>query len=145
MSTIVNTVVTAIVSALESAPAVASQVDRVRLRRVSQQQDNAVAVRPVQTEVAQAAMSPGYPVLWTTMIAVECYVRSGAATAADVAVDALLEQVYARLMQDPTLGGAVLALQPKGISYDFDADGDHSTCATFIVHAQHRAAGGTLS
>jgi hypothetical protein len=76
---------------------------------------------------------------------VECYQRSTVATAPDQAVDALLEAVYARLMADPTLGGVVLSLQPQSINWDFDADGEQTTCATLTFNARHRSPGATLS
>lgn len=145
MTTLVNTVVTAIVAALQSAPAVCPVVDRVRLRPVAQGISQAVAVRPVQSEVAQAMLVPGIPVSWTTTIAVECYARSGVATAPDVAVDSLVESVYSRLMEDTTLGNTVVALQPQQASYDFDADGDHATCVTLVFIARHRTAGNTFT
>ncbi len=144
MSTLINTAVTAIVAALNSAPAVCSHIDRVRLRPVAQSVALAVAVRPNQAEVVQFQLS-SLPVGWATTISVECYARSGASTASDVAVDALLESVYARLMADPTLSGAVVALQPKGISYDFDADGEQTACASLVFNVLHRSVGATLS
>lgn len=140
----VNTAMAAIVAALQSAPAVCPQVDRVRLRPVPQSVDLAAAVRPVQTEADQALLS-GMPVSWTTTVSIECYARSKAATDPDTEVDGLLCAVYARLMADPTLGGAVISLQPKGISYDFDAHGDQSTCASMVFTIRHRTAGATLS
>lgn len=145
MTSLVNTAVTAMMVALQSAPAVAAQIGRVRLRPLAQGVSQAVVVRPLQSQVAEASLMPNYPVSWTTAISVECYVRSSVATPPDVAVDALIEAVYARLMSDPTLGGAVLSLQPQEISYDFDADGDQTTCATFVFHARHRSNGATLS
>lgn len=138
MTTLVNTAITAIVAALTSAPAVCDVVDRVRLRPVSDAAPLAVAVRPMQAEVTQIALQPGLPISWTTAVAVECYARSGAATAPDVAVDALLQAVYSRLMLDPTLTGTLRSLQPKGISFDFDADGSHSVCATLVFDALHK-------
>jgi hypothetical protein len=144
MTTRINTTITAIVSALNSAPAVCSHIDRVRLRPVAQSVDLAIAVRPVQSEVQQYLIA-GMPVSWITTISVECYARSGASTPADMAVDALLESVYSRLMADPTLSGVVADLQPKGISYDFDVDGEQSTCASLVFNALYRNAGVTLS
>lgn len=144
MSTLVSSAVGAIVGALQSAPAVCSHIDRVRLRPVAQAVDLAIAVRPVQSEVLQYQLS-SLPVSWSTTVSVECYARSGANTPADVAVDVLLESVYSRLMADPTLAGVVVALQPKGISYDFDADGEQSTCASMVFNVLHRSAGATLS
>lgn len=145
MTSLVNTAVTAIVAALQSGTPVASTIARVRLRPLAQAATQAVVVRPIQTQVAEAALYPGLPVSWTSAIAVECYARSGAATAPDIAVDALLESVYARLMADPTLGGAVLSLQPQEVSFDFDADGDQTTCATLVFHARQRSVGATFT
>lgn len=141
MTSMVNTAVTAMVAALQSGTPVAPLVGRVRLRPMAQATALAAVVRPLQAQVVEAAMAPGYPVSWTTSIAVECYARTSAATAPDVAVDALVEAVYARLMADPTLGGAVLALQPQEVSYDFDADGEQTTCATLVFNARHKTAG----
>ena len=145
MTSIVNAAVTAVVDALQSGTPVASQIARVRLRPLAQAAQQAVVVRPMQSQVVEAAMSSGYPVSWTTVIAVECYVRSSVSTSADVAVDALLESVYARLMADPTLGGAVLGLQPQEVSFDFDADADQTSCATLVFHARHKSSGSSFS
>jgi hypothetical protein len=144
MSTLINKAITAIVDALNSAPAVCRHIDRVRLRPVAQSVALAIAVRPVQSEVQQFLLA-SMPVSWLTTVSVECYARSGASTPADVAVDVLLESVYSRLMADPTLAGVVVALQPKGISYDFDADGEQSTCASIVFNVMHRSAGANLS
>lgn len=145
MTSIVNAAVSAIVAALQSGTPVAPQVARVRLRPIAQAATLAVVVRPLQAQVTQAALTTGYPVSWTTHIAVECYARSGASTTPDVAVDALIESVYTRLMADPTLGGAVIGLQPQDISFDFDADGEDAACATLVFHAYQRSTGTTFS
>lgn len=145
MTSMVSTTVAAMVATLSAGTPVASQIARVRLRPIAQTQGQAVIVRPLQAEVAEAALTPGYPVSWTSAISVECYARSGADTTPDVAVDSLVEAAFARLMADPTLGGVVLALQPKSIAWDFDADGDQTACATLIFNARHRTQGATLS
>ena len=145
MSTFVNKAVTAMVDALKRAPAVADHIDRVRLRPVAQGVSQAIAVRVGVSEVAEAALYPGLPVLWVTAITVECYAKVGAATSADLVVDPLIEAAYARLMEDQTLGGAVIVLQPKGASFDFDADGEQTVCVSLVFHARQRAAGATFS
>lgn len=145
MTTFVNATVTAMVAALQSAPAVSSYVGRVRLRPLGAGAAQAIVVRPLQAQAGEAAINPNYPVSWTTAIAVECYARSSSATSPDVAVDALVEAAYARLMLDPTLSGAVISLQPQEISYDFDADAEQTTCATLVFQAFQRAGAGTLS
>lgn len=145
MTTMFASAVAAIVAALSAGTPVAPQVARVRLRPIAKDTGTAVIVTPLATEVAEASLVPGLPVSWTTAIKVECYARSSAATTPDVAVDSLVAAVYARLMADPSLGGAVLALQPQSIAWDFDADGENTTCATLVFNARHRSPGATLS
>jgi hypothetical protein len=145
MTSMASAAVAAIISALSSGTPVATQIARVRLRPMAQAQSQAVVVRPLQSEVSEMALIPGQPVSWTTAISVECYARTSVATAPDVAVDSLVEAVYARLMADPTLGGVVLSLRPQSLHWDFDADGEQTTCATLEFHARHRSPGSTLS
>ena len=146
MTSMASAAVGAVVAALSAAPAVASQVARVRLRPLAATTAQAVVVRPMQSQVTdQTIMATGLPVSWTTAISVECYARSSVATAPDVAVDALVESVYARLMADTTLGGAVLTLAPKDITWEFDADGEQTTCVSLVFLARHRSPGVTLS
>lgn len=145
MTSFVSQAVAAIVAALNAGTPVAPQVARVRLRPLAATATTAVVVRPLNSEVSEMALIPGYPVSWTSAIAVECYARSSVAQAPDVAVDSLLEAAYARLMADTTLGGVVVALQPQSIAWDFDADGEQTTCATLVFNARHRSPGATLS
>ena len=143
MSTVIANAVGAVVAALQAAPAVSSQVHRVRLRPLSAAQPSMVVVRPVEADVDQAQLA-GPVISWDAMLAVECYTRAPAGTDPDVAVDSLLEAVHARLMADPTLGGAVVALQPRKVSYDFDADDQSTVCAVSFFTARLRAAGASL-
>lgn len=135
---LVNTTITAVVAALQAAPALPN-VARVRLRPVSAANSTAIVVRPAEASVSEASMTSGQVVSWDLIIGVECYARAAAAQAPDVAVDATVEAVYARLMADPTLAGAVLQLQPRAVSYDFDADGENTVCATLLFSARLRA------
>jgi len=144
-TSLVNTAVSAIITALQTTPAVATQIDRVRLRPLAANVTAAVVVRPLKSEVAEAAMSPGAPIRWSTHIAVECYARATPGTAPDAAVDSLLVSVYARLMADPSLGGALLGLQPSDVEFDFDADGDQVVCASFLFRASSRCAASSFS
>lgn len=142
---IINTAVSAMAALLQAAPAIAAQVDRVYLRPIPKGHASAVVVRPSQSDVSEASMVSGYPISWLSVIAVECYTRAATGVAPDVAVDALLEAAYARLMADPTLGDAVIGLQPKGIRYEFDSDGERTACATLFFHVRHRTSGNTLT
>lgn len=145
MTTIVNAAVSAIVAALKRAPAVCAQVDRVRLRPVALGVAQAIAVRAVEAEPTEDVALPGYPVAWQTTITVECYAKNSANTTPDVAVDALVEGAYARLMEDTTLGGAVVALYPRGASFDFDADGEQAVCVSLVFKTLQRSSAGLIS
>lgn len=129
---LVSDAVGAMVSALEASPAVAAQIDRVRLRPLAKSVTSAVVVRVQAARVYEPSLMSGGPFAWDVGVAVECYARAASGTSADEAVDALLEDVYARLMADPTLAGAVQYTTPQGLVYDFDADGEQTVCATFL-------------
>jgi hypothetical protein len=144
MTTIANAAVTAMVDALKRAPAVATHVDRVRLRPVAQNVSQAIAVRAVESEPTEDVALPGYPVAWLTTITVECYAKNSANTTPDLAVDSLVQAAYARLMEDTTLGGAVIALYPKGASFDFDADGEQTVCVSLVFRSLQRSSAGLI-
>jgi len=95
----------------------------------------------MQTEVLQTEALAGFPISWNTAFAVDCYARSTSQVAADASIDELVTSVYRRLMDDPTLGGAVVVLQPQMLSYDFDVDGEQTACATFVFLARQRTTG----
>lgn len=140
----VHDLVTAVVDALKAAPAVSPRVERVRLRALPASAGTAVVVRPIASDVLDAELPTGHPYAWTTQLAVECYARAPQGIAPDAAVDALLESVYARLMAGATLGGAATVLQPQGISYDFDVDGENVVCATLQINARQMTVGASL-
>ena len=140
----VNDLVTAVVGALKAAPAVSPRVERVRLRALPASAGSAVVVRPIASDVLDAELPTGHPYAWTTQLAVECYARAPQGTAPDVAVDALLDAVYARLLQDPTLGGVAAFLQAQSITYDYDVDGENVVCATLQINARQMTVGASL-
>jgi hypothetical protein len=132
MTSIVDTAAAAFVSSLQQAPAVTAVVERTRLRPLSAEMTEMVVVRPHGAEPSEeAVLTNGLPVSWTAVFDIECYKRAPAGTAPDAAVDALICAVYARLMADPTLGGAVRWIQPAGLGYEYDAKAEQDVCATF--------------
>ena len=136
MTTIVSAAVGAIVAALQQVPAVAPNIGRVRLRPWSAEQSSAVAVRPLSAGRGESQIGFAGPDVWAVRIGVECYAKAAPGTAPDVAVDALTQAVYARLMADPTLAGVVRGgLDPVSLSYDFDADAEQTACAVFTFTA----------
>lgn len=135
----------AMVSALAAGPAIADVVGRGRQRPLSSTTTTAVVVRPSGAQVQQEGDLPtGHPISWTGSYVVECYARTLAAATPDLAVDALVEAVYARLLADTTLGGAVIQFTPQSIAYDFDVDGELFVCAVLSFSALHRTVGATL-
>lgn len=143
MTSLANTAVTAVMQALQVAPAVAGSIGRVQLRPVAKSVASAVVVRPVGASVLESSL-PGAPIAWTITLAVECYARAAAGTSPDEAVDPVVQSVYARLMTDPTLGGAVNLIEAQDISYDFDVDGEQTACATLIFNLRQIAAPGVF-
>ena len=133
-----STIVGAIVTALQGAPAVSPQVYRARMRPIAEQHTTAVVVRLQDAQAERFAIN-GAPVNQSTTIAVECYARSSTLDP-DVAVDTLLADVYAKLAADTTLGGLVSDLFVTGIAWDFDMDAQHTACATLTCLVQHRTA-----
>lgn len=143
MSTRLHDATSAVIAALQAAPAVADQVLRARLRPLAAGQSTMVVVRPVEASVLEDELA-GLVVTWDVLIAVECYARASAGTAPDTAVDAVLAAVHTRLAADPTLGGAVVALAPRKVTYDIDADGEQTVCAISLFTARQRTAGAHL-
>jgi hypothetical protein len=141
MTSLANTAVTAVMQALQAAPAVAGSVGRVLLRPVAKSVTGAVVVRPVGSVILESSL-PGAPIAWVTTVAIECYARAPAGISPDVAVDPLVQSVYARLMADVTLGGAVNLLEPQDINFDFDVDGEQTACATLVFTFRQIAAPG---
>lgn len=136
---------TATVDAVMAALAgVAPVIDRVRLRPQAASTASAVVVRPGESQAPEADLPHGYPVSWAQIVDVECYARVTPGIAPDVAVDSLLSDVYSRLMTDPSLGGAVYGVTPVRVSYDFDADGEKTVCATLTLSINQRSQGATL-
>ena len=138
MSSLSTAAVSAIMAALTGVPGLPAP-DRIRLRPVSLEKDQAVVVRPLGAQPAHADMA-GMPTAWATSIAVECYARSKASIAPDVSVDAMSQAAYAAVMADPTLGGIAYATEPGAIAFDFEADGDQTACASITFTVFQRAA-----
>ena len=55
-------------------------------------------------------------------------------------MDDLLARVYARLQQDPSLGGVAGGVTPHSLSVDYDVDGDQTACATVTLLVRHASA-----
>lgn len=128
---------------LSTDPQVANTVERNQLRAIPQDVGTAVVVR-LGRSAAQLAEILGGTVDWRTAFVVECYAR--AATDQDVAeaVDPVLRAVYARLAENNTLSGAVMALQIASIEWEFGATAENLACAILNFTALHETAAHNL-
>lgn len=135
---LIATATAAFVAALQAAPAVCPVVERVRLRPQAANVPAWLVVRP-DGAMAQGRLMQGGPIVWMCQIAVECCTKTSTATAPDAAIDAMATAAYARLMADPTLGGAVQHVEPVSLAYDFDVDGEQTASATFVFQVRQTA------
>lgn len=143
MTTRTAQIVGALVASLQASPAVSGHIYRARTRPLPADATSGVVVR-VQNSTITPSVINGGPMDFATQVAIECYVRSRTGTDLDVAVDSLLSAAYARVLADTTLGGLATDVLPQAISYDFDADGEQTTCATLTLDVLHRSQNPTL-
>lgn len=142
MTTIVATVVGAIVASLMSAPAVATEVWRVRFAPTPPEVAAAIAVRPVACEPDVTPLAYGVPGVWLVRVALELTARATAddANTAELRLDALLQATLNRLLTDPTLAGALpLGMEPTAVVYEFDAAGDQLAMCNLQMLVRMRA------
>lgn len=134
----------AVLAALAQSPAVAPAVERrSRARALPEALGSAVVVGALGADPEQETLAWAGTTVWQVRLAVECLVRAGSGV--DAALDALVQAVYARLMADPTLGGAVPAgLGRPALSYDYDALDARYASATLLFTAQMEATGASL-
>lgn len=137
----------AVISLLQIAPAVASgRVFAARTRAINAEQPNGVIVR-LRRSVSQLAAVIGGPTNWDTLISIECYGRvSGGAP--DAAADRIVEDVFARLASDSTLGNLAMDMAPlegDTLNWDFDELDDSLACITAQFVIKHQTTGRTLT
>lgn len=99
--------------------------------------------------LSNAASTPfairGAPVNWITGVRVELVARDVPGTEAESAVDQLLQQVYARLESQPSLGGLAMDLNVTNLEWGEDeADTTVASCS-LSVQVQHRTGTATLN
>lgn len=125
--------------ALQAPPAVSAHVCIARARALPSSMSSAIVVRPVQAE-RDGAIGAGASALWSTSMALECYARGQLSDAVGAALDALVQAAGARLLQDAALAQLAPSMDIKGITWDFDVDGEQTACATLVIHLQHATA-----
>lgn len=143
MTTAFSAITGAFLVALSSAPAVSASIYRARDRELPEARGDAVNVVFEAAEPAPGAIA-GAPVDWRTRIAVECYCRTSASSA-DLAMDPLLEKIFARLAADMTLGGLVDDIGYPAIEADYDSQGQKTGWMRLTYTVQHRTSNLTLN
>lgn len=145
MSTAFSAIVAAVISKLAEAPPVCDvkAIYRARSNAIPDQDVQAISVQfeRSQPEVAAIALAPTD---WRSVITVECFARSITGSG-DLAVDPLMEAVFARLAEDPTLGGLVGDLAIAGVEAENTAEGKKTGWARLTYVADHRTNNSTLN
>lgn len=135
-----DAIVGAIVARLLQWPALAGGLVEEELQpgAVPEEAPQAISVRLARS-VAQDSRFAGQPIDWQSEVVLECYARGDAAhPTTGRASRALHAAAYARLMQEPTLGGLLSYLVPVAIDIDTEAaTGPHGVCIGTYT-AQHR-------
>lgn len=145
MSTAFSKVVSAVIAALAMQPPVCptKAIYRARTVEMPDQANETISVQWEQGLPRHGSIN-GAPIDWETRITVDCFARSVTETG-DVAVDPLLQRVYERLAQDPTLGGMVDDLVIAGVEAENTSEGKKTGWVRLTYIAQHRTENSILS
>jgi hypothetical protein len=142
VTTAFSGIVGAVIARLSEAPAVCDAIYRARSNAIPDTLDFAISVQFDQS-LPDRSVIHGAPIDWSTRVSVECFARS-VIESGDIAVDPLLEAVFARLAADTTLGGVVGDLAIAGIEAENTAEGKKTGWVRITYIAEHRTDNLTL-
>lgn len=141
----IDTIVGAFLAALRDGTPVCPHIDEdIDAESVPETLERFIVVRHENSTPLSRSALRGHPVEWNTDVAVECYARGDSRAGAGRASRALLGAVYARLMQDPSLGGVVMDLYEPVITTDSDKIDRRNGCTIGVFTTLHRTQGNTL-
>jgi hypothetical protein len=144
VTTAFSKIVGAVIDALQADPPVCPAVYRARREAIPDALEQAVSVQWDQASAQPAAIF-GAPIDWATRLSVECYARTSVTdSSGDAAVDPLLQAVFERLAQDPTLGGLVQDLNVVGLEAENSAEGKKTGWVRITYLVQHQTSNSTL-
>jgi hypothetical protein len=128
-------ITSAIEALMLAEPPVAEHIYRSRDRAVPKVISTAINVQwdggtPDEDVIA------GAPVTWTSRFSIELYAKTESA-APDEAVDPLLEEVYARMAVDTTLGGLVDYIGQPALEAEYAADGTRTGWIRMVYPIRH--------
>jgi hypothetical protein len=137
----------AVMGALLASPPVADgRIWENRRRPIQASHPTAVVVRLDASDGEQVLAGVGAPMRWTTSVAVECYARASAAAAPAESVDALLSEVWRRIVTADLSSAGVLTMDVKPqIEWQFDEGDTPAVCAVVRLVVLHQTDFETLS
>lgn len=134
----------AIVTLLQTAPAVSDHIVTADTRPVPEQAASKIIVKPAEAEGDMYAALNG-PINWDTTVELELYARSSTVDPLS-AVDALLQAAWARLFTDPTLGGLIQGWRAQTrLAWDMAQDAQRMACVRLTLTAMHRTSSGVIT
>lgn len=127
----------AVAALLQSLPQVGAGAVRVQRRRPMPQ---AVVTQVfVFYDESQPTIKTSSSIVWKTRVRIEHVARDAAGTSADTAADAMMQESYARILADITLGGLATNIEPVGMAITGD-EADTALCAgQLLVDVTHRS------
>jgi hypothetical protein len=143
----VDTIVAAALAALRQAPAVTTGPidEEIDVRALAEEVTEAISVSVPVSDPQNAGAIFGHPVDWVSTLQVEAYARQDSAAAGTGrASRALQARVYARLMADPTLGGAAADVRAPTLNTEGAALDTRMGCCTGSYPVLHRTQARTL-
>lgn len=133
MTSAATNIVTALVSALQASPPLVPNVYRARVRPIS----GATAINVIpQGSTIEPETIAGAGLMHSTTVSIEVY-SLATTQAPDLEIDPLVVAAFNRVMQDTTLGGTVLNIEPQSVSPQFDTDEQKTTCVTMVFAIEH--------
>jgi hypothetical protein len=137
-----SSITTALIAVLSAEPALSANIFRARDRAMAEEYATAINVQCDGATPSDGAIA-GAPVDWASTFSIECYARSAAASG-DLAVDPLLDGVYARLAADTTLGGLVGYIGSPRLEFEYDAQGMKTGWVRMTYQIEHGTSNLTL-
>lgn len=144
-----DAVIDAFLDTLRRSPAVCAIVDEeIDLDRLSEETMEAVGVR-LEASEPDRLVGRGSPITWRSLVVIDCYARAdgrsdSARPSQGRASRALHARVYARLMADQTLAGALIDLGQPSLRSDQDQADTRLGCCIATYPVLHRTAPGSL-
>lgn len=128
---------------LSGTPVAGGRVWENRRRPIQASHSSAVVVRLEASDGERDLAGSSAPMRWTTSVAIECYARASAASDPAESVDALLAEVWRRIVTADLSAAGVLMVDIKPqIDWQYDEGDSPMVCAVVrlaVLHQTHFA------